>query len=74
MDKDGSVHRLAGSSGKEKGGLVIMKKKKPVEDDSMAPPKMSIFGKVMFLDVQQEHYHKQLLIYPSATSTSHLHI
>ncbi|XP_067934031.1 pre-mRNA-splicing factor ATP-dependent RNA helicase PRP16-like [Watersipora subatra] len=42
MADDNSVHRLAGSSGTEKGGLVIMKKKK--KDEEMAPPKRSMLG------------------------------
>lgn len=41
-DEDGHVHRLAGSLG-GKGGLVIMKKK-PGEEDAMAPPKKSMLG------------------------------
>lgn len=46
MDTDDTVHRLAGSSGTERGGLVIMKKKKTDNDNGMAPPpKKSVLGK-----------------------------
>lgn len=44
-DDDKEVHRLAGSSGQERGGLIIMKKKKPSDEGgSMAPPKKSMLG------------------------------
>lgn len=45
-DENDDVHRLKGSSGHEKGGLVIMKKRKDESqaDDTMAPPKKSMFG------------------------------
>ncbi|KAF6019572.1 hypothetical protein EB796_022120 [Bugula neritina] len=44
MASEESVHRLDGSSGIEKGGLVIMKKTKNQQDEAMAPPKASLFG------------------------------
>jgi len=40
-----SVHRLAGSSGQEKGGLVIMKKKNK-DEEGMPPPKKSMLGQL----------------------------
>lgn len=47
------VHRLAGSSGQERGGLMIMKKKKPSDDnESMAPPKKSMLGSYMITCLQ----------------------
>lgn len=49
MDEDSSIHRLEGSSGSEKGGLIIMKKgpSKDTEQHSFKKPdlpKVSLLG------------------------------